>query len=224
MKKFCVVFFGILFSVNTINSQSWRYFWWEGELGGVMDVVFTDLNRWQISPSGSIAARYKFHKFTSAKLQVAAGQISGIDDRDTVIYSYSTILIAPSLRFEYELYRSEKDLPGYNSRGLDMDLRKYWVYLFGGIGMIYFDPQPGDDLPEEEIKKYTWILPFGAGFKYNFSRSFSVGAEVGISFTGSDYLEGYSPDTSGRNDKFLKVGVLVAYKFGTTPSSSFRVR
>ena len=223
MKRFCLLATGFVFSVTILNSQSFRYFWWEAELGGGIHVVFNDLNRWKISPAGSIAARYKFQKFTSVKIQIAAGLISGIDDRDTVIYSYSTLLVAPSLRFEYELYRSKKDLPGYNSRGLDMDLRKYWIYLFGGIGAIYFDPKPGDDLLLGDIQKYSWLLPFGAGFKYNFTRSLSVGAEIGMNLTGTDYLEGYSPDPSGRNDKFMLLRAQAAYKFGTTPSSGLRV-
>ncbi len=225
MKKIipvCVLFLAIAF---TSSGQKWRYYWWEGELGGGIFVSFNDLNRWKVSPAGSVSLRYKFHQYTAVKFQVAAGQISGTDRQDSVtLFSYNTLLVAPSLRVEYEVYRAKKDLPGYNSRGLDMDLRKYWVFLFAGIGGIYFDPSPGDDLPEEKFKKYTWIVPVGTGFKYNFNRALSVGAEVEFNFTGGDYLEGYSPGHSSKNDIYFLIRGELAYRFGTTPSSSLRVR
>ncbi len=225
MKKIIPVFFLFMVITFTSNGQKWRYYWWEGELGGGIHVAFNDLNRWKISPAGTVSVRYKFHQYTAAKFQVAAGQVSGSDRKDTVtVYSYNTLFIAPSLRVEYEIFRAKKDLPGYNSRGLDMDLRKYWVYLFAGIGGIYFDPSPADNLPEEEFKKYTWIVPIGAGFKYNFHRAISVGAEVEFTFTGSDYLEGYSPGHSSKNDTFFLIRGEVAYRFGTTTSSSLGVR
>ena len=225
MKK--IIPFFLLFMVLpfTLSGQKWRYYWWEGELGGGIHVSFNDLNRWKVSPAGTASLRYKFHQYAAAKFQVVAGQISGTERQDTVtVYSYSSLLIAPSLRIEYEIYRAKKDLPGYNSRGLDMDLRKYWVYLFAGVGGIYFDPVPDDDLPEETFKKYTWIVPVGTGFKYNFHRAFSVGVEVEFTFTGSDYLEGFSPGHSSKNDKFVLIKGAVAYRVGTTPSSSLRVR
>lgn len=225
MRKILPVFFLCMVVTFTSSGQKWRYYWWEGELGGGIHVAFNDLNRWKISPVGSVSLRYKFHQYIAAKFQVAAGQILGIDRRDTVtVFSSTTLMVAPSLRVEYEIFRAKKDLPGYNSRGLDMDLRKYWVYLFAGIGGIYFDPRPADDLPEEEFKKYTWIVPIGTGFKYNFHRAISIGAEVEFTFTGSDYLEGYSPGHSSKNDKFFLIRGEVAYRFGTTPSSSLRVR
>ena len=218
----------ILLIVSTFFSygqKKWRYYWWEGELGGGMNISFNDLTKWKISPVGSVSLRYKFHPYISGKLQVAVGQITGVNKVDTTtVYSSTSLLIAPSFRFEYEVYRSRKDLPGYNSRGLDMDLRKYWVYLFGGVGGIYFDPTPGDDLVEGDYKKYTWILPFGAGIKYNFHRALSVGAEVEFNLTGSDYLEGYSPGHSSKNDKFMLVRAQAAYRFGTTASSTLQKR
>jgi opacity protein-like surface antigen len=225
MKKILLVF--ICFVATTLFSagQKWRYYWWEGELGGGIHIAFNDLNKWMISPAGTVSLRYKFHQYTAAKIQVAAAQVSGTDRRDTVtVFSYTTLFVAPSLRVEYEIFRAKKDLPGYNSRGLDMDLRKYWVYLFAGIGGIYFDPKPADDMPEEKFKKYTWIVPVGAGIKYNFHRALSVGAEVEFTFTGSDYLEGYSPGHSSRNDKFFLIRAEAAYRFGTSPSSSLRIR
>ena len=225
MKKSIPIFFLFMVLTFTSSGQKWRYYWWEGELGGGIFVSFNDLNRWKIDPAGSVSLRYKFHQYAAAKLQVAGGQISGTDRQDSLtLFSYSTLLVAPSLRVEYEIYRSKKDLPGYNSRGLDMDLRKYWVYLFAGIGGIYFDPRPGDDLPVEEFKKYTWIVPVGSGFKYNFNRAISVGAEIELTFSGSDYLEGYSPGHSSKNDKFLLIRGEVAYRFGTTSSSTLGVR
>jgi len=225
MKRIIPVF--ILFMALTLtgSGQKWRYYWWEGEVGGGIHVSFNDLNRWKVSPAGSASLRYKFHQYAAAKFQVAAGQVSGTERQDTLtLFSSSTLIIAPSLRVEYEIFRAKKDLPGYNSRGLDMDLRKYWVYLFAGIGGIYFDPIPGDDLPEEKFRKYTWIVPVGTGFKYNFHRAVSVGVEVEFTFTGSDYLEGFSPGHTSKNDKFFLIKGAVAYRFGTTPSSSLRVR
>lgn len=225
MKKIVPV--SLLFLAITFpsNGQKWRYYWWEGELGGGIHVAFNDLNRWKVSPAGSASVRYKFHQYTAAKIQVAAGQVTGTKRQDSLtVFSSTALQIAPSLRVEYEIFRAKKDLPGYNSRGLDMDLRKYWVYLFAGIGGIYFDPVSADDLPEEKFKNYSWIVPVGAGFKYNFHRVVSVGVEVEFTFTGSDYLEGFSPGNSSKNDKFALIKGEAAYRFGTSSSSSLGAR
>ena len=225
MKRIFPIVLLVIATSFVSNGQKWRYFWWEAELGGGMNLSFNDLDKWKFSPVGTASVRYKFLYYTSAKLQVAVGQITGGGKIDTAqVYSYSSLLIAPSLRVEYEIYRARKDLPGYNSRGLDMDLRKYWVYLFAGIGGIYFNPVPGDDLLEHNYKKYTWTVPMGAGFKYNFNRSLSVGAEAEFMLTGSDYLEGFSPGHSSKNDRFLLVRAQAAYRLGTTSSASLPKR
>jgi hypothetical protein len=225
MKKILPIIFLLIATTGMVKGQKWRYFWWEVELGGGMNLSFNDLSKWEISPVGTFSIRYKFSRDISAKLQVAAGQISGMEKVDTaLIYRYTSLLVAPTLRFEYEIYRAKKDLPGYNSRGLDMDLRQYWVYLFGGIGGVYFEPVARDDLPEQNYKNYTWTLPLGAGYKYNFNRTLSVGAEIELMLTGSDYLEGFSPGHSSKNDRFFMIRAEAAYRFGTTSSASFHKR
>ena len=53
-------------------------------------------------------------------------------------------------------------------------------------------------------------------------RALSVGAEIEFTLTGTDYLEGYSPGHSSKNDKYMLIRAQAAYRFGTTPSSSLQ--
>lgn len=85
-------------------------------------------------------------------------------------------------------------------------------YLFGGIGLFYFDPQGEDangdwvklaDLNTEgqglpggpsDYSRIAITAPIGFGFKYTINRQWNVGIEYGVRMTTTDYLDDVSTD------------------------------
>ena len=90
--------------------------------------------------------------------------------------------------------------------------KRYSPYLFAGGGLTLFNPKTklrgetyelsalateGGNL-NNPYRKYTLSIPFGAGLKYNFLKTWSIGAEMGYRVMFSDYLD----DVSGRYPDF----------------------
>jgi hypothetical protein len=89
---------------------------------------------------------------------------------------------------------------------------RFTPYVFAGAGLFSFNPQgsyidengkkqwvdlqelgtEGQFLPFSEVKPYNLVqmcFPFGLGFKYSLNRTFSIGAEWGMRFLFTDYLD-----------------------------------
>jgi len=77
-------------------------------------------------------------------------------------------------------------------------------YLFGGIGFISFNPQ-GDymgtmlDLAPLQLSGIPYettaiTVPFGIGFRYYIVRNFQIGAEFGVRYTNTSYLDDIAPN------------------------------
>lgn len=108
-------------------------------------------------------------------------------------------------------------------------------YLFAGVGLIRHNPKAEhprgsgnrvsliEAMVEPRINesgnpsprhKYVMTIPFGAGFKYNLSRSwapFSIGVELNYRYAFSDFLDGIG---NGRDDSKY-----IAYNDANVPSA-----
>ncbi|GHU85523.1 hypothetical protein FACS1894153_0890 [Bacteroidia bacterium] len=96
-------------------------------------------------------------------------------------------------------------------------LYRFTPYLFGGIGVFFFNPQgthydantnsttwvdlrplstEGQNMPEYPDKSYynsaSLAIPFGLGFKFSLSKHLTLGVELGIRKTFTDYLDDVS--------------------------------
>jgi hypothetical protein len=89
--------------------------------------------------------------------------------------------------------------------------RRYSPYLFAGIGFVSFNPKTRYNNKVYELHDYrtegqtgdsykqlAMSVPFGAGFKYNFSGKWTIGTELGYRTAYTDYLDDvskrYEPD------------------------------
>jgi hypothetical protein len=90
------------------------------------------------------------------------------------------------------------------------------LYLFGGIGVMYFNPkaeyqgqwvalQPigteGQGLEGEDDKysRFTFTIPYGIGVGKSIDRYWSVNLEFTMRMTFTDYIDDVSTDYYGRN-------------------------
>ena len=94
----------------------------------------------------------------------------------------------------------------YNSAGKN----RFAPYIFAGVSLFSFDPQTtingityelqslgteGQGLDDGPGKKYSltsFAIPFGIGIKCTIGRYFSIGAEWGMRYTFTDYLDDVS--------------------------------
>lgn len=85
------------------------------------------------------------------------------------------------------------------------------TYLFGGVGGLYFNPQASyngemvnlrplgteGQLLDPKVGTYektTLVYPFGIGFQINFTKRLSIGTELKLRYSQTDYLD----DVSGQ--------------------------
>jgi len=211
----------------TEAAPKWRYYWIEAVLGGGGAWYRTDIGPAGLAPVPAAGIRYKFHPSFSVKLQGTAMFWKGIDAgtvESSRGYAYSSFLVEPLVQLDCIIYRSKKDIRGYNVRGLDMDMRKMEAYLFSGFGGVYSSPQPSGDYPaafQENFNQWGRVIPLGAGVRHNLNYHWTVVAEAGYRFVRSDYLEGLKEGS--RNDRYLVGLVQICYRFRTSPYSSLNV-
>ncbi|MGQ0829137.1 MAG: DUF6089 family protein [Bacteroidota bacterium] len=189
-----------------------------GELGGANQIgtnFVKDLEFSQTRTSGAFGLRYKFNKRMAVKGGFYYQMLSGHDNttkepfRQNRNLSFRTNVF--ELSVQYELYLT-KEQQGHlykikNAKGMkNYDMQ---AYIFVGVGGFYFNPkakyqgrwvslQPlgteGQGLPGGG-KKYSRVsvcIPYGIGAKYAINKDWSVGLEVGIRKTFTDYIDDVS--------------------------------
>ncbi len=186
-----------------------------GDLGGA-DQIGTngikDLEYILTKPSISAAARYRKARYWGYRIGFTWGQISGGDYLTTEKYRNNRNLHFKSNIFEFaalgEFYVT-KERAGHvykykKIKGLrNIDIQ---MYLFGGIGGFYYNPKanwngvwvPLQPLGTEgqglkpgltKYKRVSVCIPLGIGFKYGINRRWSLGLELGLRKTFTDYID-----------------------------------
>ncbi len=145
----------------------------------------------QVRPAVTGFFRYNATKSVSFRAGLTAGSF-GADDRLSSDpfqrardYSFRTSIYEGSLDVEYNFftYRSQRK-------------RKNWSpYVFGGLAGILFRPT-GNIGPARSLLPYV-SFPVGVGVKYEIARPWSIAAEFGTRFTGTDYLDNLGPRDVG---------------------------
>lgn len=186
-----------------------------GDLGGANQIGtngIKDLEYTLTKPALSLNARYRKSRYWGFKGGFYWGEVSGFDYLTTERYRHNRNLHFKSNIFELsvmtEFYFTKeraghiykyKKLKGW--RHIDAQF-----YLMGGIGVFYFNPkasyggtwialQPlgteGQGI-KPGTKKYSRVsicIPFGIGGKYALNRRWSIGMELGMRKTFTDYID-----------------------------------
>jgi len=177
---------------------------------------FQDWNWYSTRPTFSAGLRYKNSKHFAFKSSLDFAYLYGNDAYSQNFYRHNrnitflTDLVELSAQAEYypfkesqgSLYRV-KNSKGKKKMALN-------PYIFAGLGGFYFQPwaewnhqwydlktlhTEGQGLPggPKEYSSFGLSFPFGVGVKYALDKQWSVGFELGLHYTTSDYID----DTHG---------------------------
>ncbi len=189
-----------------------------GELGGANQIgtfFVRDLEFKATRPSAQIAIRYK----SKSRLAIKAGfyyqLLSGDDKLTKEPYRNNRNLHFRSNVFELSgqlefFFTKEQQGHRYNIKNVKgMKSYNFQAYGFVGGGAIFFNPQAkyngswvslqplgteGQGLPggPKKYSRFTVVIPYGLGVKDAINKEWSIGLELGIRKTFSDYIDDVS--------------------------------
>jgi hypothetical protein len=195
MPKFILLVFLVFISFN-LRAQVWEFGAGVGGAGYMGELNQT--NPIKVSgPSGSFFTKYNFDGYWAIRAAISIGKISAADSTSTYPeyrarnLSFTTTLLEPSIVCEFNFFEYIPQLG-----------RNVWTpYLYLGIAGLSYNPTTTldgvrydlrDMRTEGETKPYpttTFSIPYGAGIKYNFSSSFTIGWEIGYRNPRTAYLD-----------------------------------
>lgn len=214
MRKLFTLFLSLLFTVFA-NSQVQV-----GVFGGVSNYL-GDMTEKLYRNSG-VALGFNIGYQLSNRVNLRAGftygKVSGADS-----LSDQEDIQLRNLHFQSGI--TEFSLVG-EINTLDLDLKRWSPYVFGGLAVYHFNPytfdpqglkvflQPlgteGQGLPgypQTKLYSRTQIaLPFGGGIKYNISDKVRIALEVGLRKLFTDYLDDVSGNYADPNELFAARG------------------
>lgn len=171
---------------------------------GLKDISFKQT---RFSVNGSF--RYFITDNTAVRLSLSYALLHATDTRGSNPvrdYEAGTSLFEPALLGEYYFVRNRGRnsflFQNYRSprrnRARDF-FNSIDGYLFTGIGGAGFDVYKKNnkflsETPGMTENGFTAIIPFGLGAKVALDPNILVGAEFGMRYAFSDYLDGYDPD------------------------------
>lgn len=221
--------------VSTTQAQRWKRYRHEvsfnlgaanylGDLGGATTGDGTRFGDFQFAvtrPAFGVSYRYRLADRFATKVNLMYGRVygddaeAGNDGRKLRNLNFRSPVMELSVQGEF-YFLKESSGSAYRLSGMRGG-SPIAGYLFGGIGLFYFNPQgedangdwvdladlntEGQGLPggPDDYSQVSVAFPLGFGFKYNINREWSVGIEYGIRMTTTDYLDDvsttyYDPD------------------------------
>ncbi|MCB9188018.1 MAG: outer membrane beta-barrel protein [Flavobacteriales bacterium] len=185
-----------------------------GELGGANDIGssgikgFKDLEFKLTRPT--VAAGYRFYvsPMFALKADLSYGRLNGDDALTTEIFrqnrnlSFRSPVIELAGRVEFYPLR-EYFGHLYRTNGVvGKKVNHFSPYIFLGVGGAWFNPKAEYDgkwvalkpLQTEGVdyKRIMAVFPMGVGVKYAISNQLSIGLEIGLRYTTSDYVDDVS--------------------------------
>jgi len=189
-----------------------------GDLGGANKVgthFVRDFDFQSVRPVISAGFRYKDSRYWAVKGNINFGWLYG-DDRLT----FEPYRQNRNLSFRSPIGEISVQAEGYFTKEKQGHLYKIknvkgWknldisAYGFIGVGVAFFNPkakyqgkwyalQPlgteGQDLPggPKKYNRATMVIPIGIGGKYAINKQWSIGLEVGVRYSFSDYIDDVS--------------------------------
>lgn len=188
-----------------------------GDLGGRnqigTDYSLVDIDWPSTHVGGMVGYRYRFHPYWATTTSFNCGILRGDDAltkevvRESRNLNFKTWVFELHQRLELIILANEKFGARYRIRGLKfMRDRNEQVYLFGGVGVNYFNPKgrlngewvklrplrtEGQGLPggPSEYLPVTLTIPMGIGMRMGLNRMWRIGLEASYVKTFSDYID-----------------------------------
>ena len=212
-----------------VNAQRWKRQRYEfalgvgatnflGDLGGADQIgthYFKDFEWSMTRIAAAVNLRYKLSEFFALNSHFTYGRVAG-DDKLTKEFfrnyrnlNFWSDIYELNINFEGAFQQEQIGHRYRLKRVKGIKAYEIYTYLFGGIGVFYFDPKTrfnGETVRLRPLgtegqgfvptrKKYSEIqfcIPLGIGFKYTLDRKWGVGLELGIRKTFTDYIDDVS--------------------------------
>ena len=190
-----------------------------GDLGGATKGEGHRYKDFQLSvtrPALSFNYKYRFAKHFKFRLGMAFGYVAADDEkagnisrqRRNLNFRSPIVEIAPMIEW---YFLQENKSSSYRVKGMKGQLfENMGGYLFGGVGLFYYNPQGQDDngnwinlsklntegqgLPggPADYNTVSLAIPIGFGFTYAIDKEWSIGFEYGLRVTTTDYIDDVS--------------------------------
>lgn len=239
VKRIIIVILAILFIIPfSAEAQNWKLKRYEvtfgigttnffGDIGGTESLQnlagFKDIQLRYTRPSFALGARYRIAGNMAVKLNLIYGFTAGNDTgsrNEKRRFAFNSTIFEPSIQFEYyilpESIRASSAL--FTHRGMMNNFARLNIYLFTGVGGVFFNPKPKEALIpvfNDNFSKFGLVIPIGVGLKIPFNSKWSFGLELGRRFTTTDYIDGYNPIYSKHNDTYYFGVINAVYNIRT---------
>jgi OmpA-OmpF porin, OOP family len=235
--KSLIKLIAILFFPLFLHAQKWEI---GGTLGGMayegdVDAVpkrAVSASARSLGPSFGLFVRNHMTNKLALRAQFLNGKISGADVnftepawRQQRKFSFTSPVREISLALEFD--------PFGNRRFQGDSVRLKFTptlspYFFAGVGYASYSPvvdfndktvaNPAASatliaVDKKNANSASFVVPMGAGFKYDLTKNWVFGAELGVRATFSDYIDGISQSANpNKNDWYAYGGVNLSYR------------
>jgi len=237
MKRTIAIFLSLTVAI-TGYSQTWKrnrvevfagipinhYF---GDIGGSASsssmLGIKDISYRAIRSGISFGATFRLNQALYVQGAANIGYLGNTDEgsrnetRNYGFSTYGTELTATAMYFlipesDQNYFYSVMDLRG----GLRKIRKPYSLYIFAGMGGLFYKVTPKLDLIDSErfdnSEKFATVIPLGVGVKYQLLPRTLLGAELGARYVLSDYIDGFSPSQSKHNDVYYTLSFKLYYR------------
>jgi len=216
MKRSILSFFLVfLFSTALFSQMGSRQTFFELQFGVGPTIMLTDIGNIGYGGNIEVTGKYRLHPQLALKASLVGGLGLGSDadtENESRGMQYYTITGEMTGQIEFYLLKEGR---GSGRGGLQGYKPRVRPYLYAGGGPLFFFPththENAAELPE--FSRYTVILVGGAGFLYRVNADIFWGFQVGGRMTTTDFLDGFSPETSKANDNYISAQFLITYRF-----------
>jgi hypothetical protein len=232
--KFCLVIF--LFVTGSCFGQTWEAEVLAGVSGYKGDLIKHNFSVRSMRPAIGVNLKYNIDNAILLRAGISWLKVTG-DDK----YNKQVDLRARNLNFKSDIIEASLCVE-YNL--LEPEIFNAYPYIFGGIGVYHFNPYTYDDSNKKTYlrplstegqglaaypgrKPYSQTqlcLPFGAGWKWNFSKRYDIIYEIGYRVLFTDYLDDVSKTyvdqqllLAARGPKAVEVAYRAQHSAGSYP-------
>lgn len=227
MNNRAILFFlaGIFF---TFKFYAQKADWEAGMFAGFSvyqgDIAVQQFDIKEANPAIGFTARYKYYYTLNFRANLLLGRLDG-DDRNSAArtnrgFRFETSLIELSGMVEWEPLGRSRELRGGKNN------LKVSPYLLGGLGFCFTNPRPmfpslgtpdsQNPVQQDMLTSYSkvhLILPVALGVRFDVSRDWLIGAEIGPRYPFTDYLDGISKAANpNAGDWYWFYGLTAMYK------------
>lgn len=182
----------------------------------ILQKPFREIGKYGLPAYFGIMYKRNFNPYQGLRFNLGYSNVQFSDIRSVDLHRYergaegvNTVYNA-DLQFEYNFF------PINNVQRTSL----LSPYIFGGIGAIMFSETSTSAVNVNEFtEQFAMSIPFGAGLKYKFSRTWSLFGEIKLRYTFTDNID-FSGTVMGNpnsNDWVNAVTLGLSYSFGRPP-------